>query len=287
MLYPKCMEDSDDHVRTLEALVKRDDIETFDCFIPYGQVRQDRLYRVIRESGKEDIGYFIHHFPSGKLLLSSSNPFEQHQIRLIIKEMIAQAVAIGASGLIFASGPPCPDDATEAHYAVFADFCRWLCGELKPHGITALIEPVDTAVHKKFLYGPTEACVKLVESLKPEVDNFGIILDLSHIPLISETFEHAIKTVAPYLKRVHLGNCILKNKKHPLYGDRHPPIGFEGGEIDTPQLTTILRCLHEVGFINKENRGSVLFEIMPWPGRSVEDTITDNFKRLDIAWAQV
>ncbi len=287
MLYPKCLEDSDDHVRTLEALVERDDIETFDCFIPYGQGRQERLTRAIRQSGKEDIGFFIHQFPYTKLLLSSSNPVEQHQSRLIIKEMITQAVAIGASSLTFASGPPSPANATDAHYAAFADFCRWLCGQLKPHRITALIEPCDTTVHKKFLYGPTQACVKLVESLQPNVNNFGILLDLSHIPLIGETFEQAIKTVAPYLKRVHLGNCVLKDKNHRLYGDRHPPIGFDGGEIDIPELTTILRCLLEAGFISKENRRSMLFEITPWPGRSVEETIADSFGRLNKAWAAV
>ena len=193
-----------------------DDIETFDCFIPYGQRRQDRLTRAIRQSGKEDIGFFIHQFPYTKLLLSSSNPVEQHQSRLIIKEMITQAVAIGASSLTFASGPPSPANATDAHYAAFADFCRWLCGESKPHGITALIEPCDTTVHKKFLYGSTEACVKLVESFQPELNNFGILLDLSHVPLIGETFEQAIKKVAQYLKRVYLGNCVLKEKSHRL-----------------------------------------------------------------------
>ena len=72
MLYPKCMEDSDYHVRTLEALVKREDIETFDCFVPYGQVRQKRLVQAIRRSGKENIGFFIHHFPYRKLLLCAA-----------------------------------------------------------------------------------------------------------------------------------------------------------------------------------------------------------------------
>ena len=43
LLYPKCMEDPDDHVRTLQALAKRTDIETFDCYIHYGRDRQDRV----------------------------------------------------------------------------------------------------------------------------------------------------------------------------------------------------------------------------------------------------
>lgn len=288
MLYPKCMEDSDDHVRTLETLVKRNDIETFDCFIPYGQERQEQLIRAIRQSGKEDIGYFIHHFPYGKLFMTSPNPFEQHQTRLIVEEMIPLCVACGARTLTIASGPPSPEMATPDHYAAFADFCKWLCGQLRPHGITLLMEPIDTTVDKKFLYGSTASCVELIESLKTDVDNFGIILDLSHLPLMGETSSRAVKTVAPHLKRVHLGSCVLQDKNHPRYGDRHVPIGLEGGEIDVPELTTFLRCLLEAGFLNEENPGSMLFEIAPWPPqRDVEDVVTDSFERLFRAWEAV
>ena len=288
LLYPKCMEDSDDHVRTLQALVKRTDIETFDCFIPYGRDRQDRLIRAIRQSGKTDIGFFIHHFPYRKLLMSSPSPLEQHQVRLIIKEMVGQCVAIGAETLTFGSGPPSPDAASDDHYRSFADFCRWLCTELAPLGITALIEPIDTTVDKRFLYGSTESCVQLIESLKPDVDNFGVLLDLSHLPLMGESCPHAVDTVAPYLKRVHLGNCVLKDKNHPRYGDRHPPIGVDGGEIDIPELTTFLRCLLEARFLNAENPGSMLFEIAPWPlERDIEELIADSFDRLNQAWAAV
>ena len=288
MFYPKCMEDSDDHVRTLEALVKRSDIETFDCFIPYGQQRQERLIRAIRQSGKEDIGYFIHHFPYGKLSMASPSPFEQHQTRLIVEEMIPQCVACGAKTLTIASGPPSPEVATQDHYASFAAFCRWLCGELRPHGIALLIEPVDTTVDRKFLYGSTASCVALVESLKTDADNFGILLDLSHLPLMAETSSHAVKTVAPHLKRVHLGSCVMQDKNHPRYGDRHVPIDFEGGEIDVPELTTFLRRLLEAGFLNEENPGTMVFEIAPWPPqRDVEEVITDSFEQLYQAWGHV
>ena len=242
MLYPKCMEDPDDHVRTLEAFVERDDIETFDCCLPYGQERRKRLIPAVRASGKADITFATHLFPLRKIGLSAPPPHEQAQVRMIMTDMVEQAAAIGATGFIFAAGGPSPREATKAHFATFADFCRWLCGELKPHGITALLEPFDTEIDKKFLYGSTEACIELIESLQPEVNNLGIELDLAHVPLMDETFEHAIRTVAPYLRRVHLGNCVLKDPSHPRYGDTHPPVGFPGGEIDVPELVTILRC---------------------------------------------
>lgn len=285
LLYPKCMEDPQDHVRTLEEFVKRVDIETFDCCLPYGSARRKRLIPAVRDCGKQDIAYAAHLFPLRKFPLALPAPHEQAQVRMIVKDMVDQAAAVGAAGFIFASGGPSPEEATEAHHEAFAGFCRWLCGECRPHGITALLEPFDFAIDKKFLYGPTDQCVALIRSLEPEVDNFAIQLDLAHVPLMGESFEHAITTASPYLRRVHLGNCVLKDPSHPLYGDHHPPMGIDGGEIDVPELAEILRCLLGVGFLQTENRGSVLMEMTPWPGKTADETVADSMLRLHKAWA--
>jgi len=284
MLYPRCMQDPDDHVQTLESFVQRDDIETFDCCLPYGDERRKRLIDAVLNCGKEHVAFAIHLYPLLKLPLSSPVPHEQAQARMIVQDMIEQAAAIGATGLVFASGRPSPQEATPAHYAAFSDFCRWLCSELAAHHITALLEPFDTTFDKRFLYGSTQACVELIESLRPETDNLGIELDLAHVPLMGESFSEAISTVAPYLRRVHLGNCVTRNPHHPRYGDTHPPMGFPAGEIDVPELTGILRSLLQVGFLNKDERGDLILEMTPWPGRGVKETVADSWTRLETAW---
>ena len=284
MLYPSCLEDPDDHLETLTQFVSREDIETLDCCLPYGDERREALIPLIRGCGKVDITFATHLFPLRKIGLASPAPHEQAQIRMILRDMVEQAAAIGATGFIFASGRPCPEEAVAADYAAFTDLVRWLCAELKPHGITAQLEPFDTNIDKCFLYGPSETCARFVESLRPETDNLGLELDVAHVPLMGEMFEQAIRNCAPFLKRVHLGNCVLKDKTHPRYGDTHPPVGFPGGEIDVPELTKILRCLLDVGFIRDDLRGNLVVEMTPWPGKTVDETIADSFGRLDAAW---
>lgn len=285
MLYPRCTDDAAHHAATLREFVTRSDIETFDCCLPYGNKWREKLVAAIRASGKADVTFATHLFPLRKIGFAAVSDSEQGIARLVVRDMVEQAVALGATGFIFASGQPAPDKATPEHYRAFADFCRWLCADLAPHGITALLEPFDTDVDKRFLYGPTEACVALIRSLQPEVTNLGIELDVAHVPLMHETFAQAIRTVAPHLKRVHLGNCVLKDRNHPRFGDTHPPIGFDGGEIDVPELARILRLLVDCGFLNRERRGNLVLEMTPWPGRSVEETINDSFVRLERAWA--
>jgi len=287
MLYPRSTEDFDYQVETLSAFACRTDIETFDCFMPYGDDRRARLIPLIRQCGKVDVTFALHLFPFRRISLTEPAAGLQGLIRVVVDDTIKQVAAAGGNGLIFPSGPPSPENATAPHYEAFADFCRWLCGRCACHGITALLEPFDTDIDKKFLYGPTERCVELIESLRPEVDNFAIELDMAHLPLMGETFSRAIHTAAPHLKRVHLGNCVLKDRDHPLYGDKHPPMGYDGGEISTPELTQILRCLLEVGYLDRGRRGNLVIEMTPWPGWDVERTVADGWGRIEDAWREV
>ena len=286
MLYPHCMEDPDYHVRTLLEFARRTDIETLDCCIPYDGKRRESLVPALKNCGKE-IVYAAHLFPLRKISLASVNLQEQDLARLFLRDQIPLAAATGSTGFILASGADVPEEDRPPARQAFADFCRWFCRELKPYDITALLEPFDRTVDKKFLYGPTRECVDLIESLRPENDNFGIELDMAHLPLMGESFASALKTCAPCLKRIHLGNCVLKDKTHPWYGDLHPPIGLEGGEIDVPQLVEIFRLCLEYGYLDKQNRGALVMEMRPFPGKTEDETVQDNIRRIEQAWKLV
>jgi sugar phosphate isomerase/epimerase len=284
MLHPACLDDPDDHERTLTALARRPDIETLDCCLPYGAERRARLHRVLGGCGKAHLCYAPFLYPARKLPFTATNSSEQAQIRLLLADQVEQAAAIGATGFITVSGGPPPDQATPAHHAAYADFLGWLCDELRPLGIDALIEPFDTNIDKCYLYGPSADCAALVARLGR--DNLGIELDLAHVPLMGETPAQAIRNVAPILRRVHLGNSVL-DRGDPRYGDTHPPIGYAGGLIDVPELAEGLALLLDVGYLNTVERGDLVLEITTYPDRSVEETIADNLDRLAQAWALV
>lgn len=286
MLYPKCKEDPDYHTDTLLQFIERNDMETFDCCLPYGEERRRLLIPAIKKCGKEVV-YAGHLVPVKKISPSSALTSEQGSLRIIFQDQINMAEAIGATGFVFVSGPADMSVEKEESKTAFRDFCRWFCGELKLRGIDALLEPFDSAFDKKFLFGPTAECIELIHSLEPDIDNLGINLDFAHIPLMFEEFAHAVTTTAPYLRRVHLGNCVMGNTASPWYGDYHPPIGFEEGEIDTPELAEHLRLLLESGYLNNERRGALILEMQPFPNRSPDETIEDTMERLHNAWDMV
>jgi len=89
------------------------------------------------------------------------------------------------------------------------------------------------------------------------------LVDLLHLPLLKETPKQAILPVKDYLVHVHMGNCILKKKDYPGYGDQHPRFGIKGGENDSKELTEYLKVLLDIRFLNPENPPIVSFEVKP------------------------
>lgn len=287
MLYSRCMIDPDYHVSTLETFLTRKDIETFDFCLPYGKQRQERLIPKVRASGKANIVYATHLFPLRKLSFSSDLYYEQAQARMIVSDMIDQAGACGCSGFIFASGGPRFSEGKKANHDAFYDFCCWICEALTKYNMDALLEPFDFDFDKSYLYGPLDNNLALVERVAKNFPNIGIELDIAHLPLMREDIADSIKRCGKWLKRVHFGNCMMKDVADPFYGDKHPPVGYAGGEIDVPQLTTALQTLLDTGFLSKNKRGDVVLELNPFPGKTEDDSVIDNFQRLQSAWASV
>lgn len=285
LLYPACTNDAKFHTDTLEKFVNRSDIEALDCCLPYGEEYRKRLIPVVKNCGK-DVSYALHLFPAKKISLASPELQEQNLARYVIADQIGMAAAIGATGFVFPSGADFPENREAAQKAFFS-FCEWFCKNLAPHNITALLEPFDRTIDKKYLYGPIDDCMALVERVAEKYPNIGIELDMAHLPLMGEEFRSSILRCGKHIRRVHLGNCVLRDKSHPLYGDRHPPMALEGGEIGKEQLVRILESLLESGFLDKEDRKPLIMEMTPFPGRTPEYTVEKTMELLESAWDEV
>jgi sugar phosphate isomerase/epimerase len=282
MLYQKEIFTPKEHLRTFSEMLDRDDIETVDCCLPYDE--EDRkLFRAEIARCNKEVVYAMHLIPAKKLSPSSMDPLEQPIVRLVMDDQVKAAGMIGSTGFIFVSGPDTPENR-EGPRLAFMDFCRWFCGRLAGYGIWGLLEPFDRTIDKKYLYGPVDECIELIKRLRPEVNNLAIELDIAHLPLMGEKIDEAIFKAGKDIRRVHIGNCVLKDKNNKFYGDKHPPIGIEGGEIDVEQTALALSSLYSTGYLDKNNRGALLMEMQPYPGMTVEETIRYSFDKLNKAW---
>ena len=53
-------------------------------------------------------------------------------------------------------------------------------------------------------------------------------MDTSHLIQLDEKLLDCIKKALPYCNHIHLANCVIKDKLHELYGDKHTEFGSDG-----------------------------------------------------------
>jgi len=206
-----------------------------------------------------------------------------------LKPLIDEAYFMGAVGFAFLSGKYEESKKEEAYQALVKS-TKELCAYTKSKGnIKVVHEIFDYAIDKKSLVGPASLAKRYAEEVIKEFDNFGLMVDLSHLPLIGETAEQAILPIKEYIVHAHMGNCVVKDSKMPAYGDAHPRFGFPGGENDVEQLTEYLKVLKQIGFINEKNPPIVSFEVKPFEDEDEDaDVVVANAKRtLNLAWSNV
>jgi sugar phosphate isomerase/epimerase len=224
----------------------------------------------------------------GKLDVNSLDPAKRRAAVDRLKQAIDEAYELGAQRFALLSGPY-PGEAQEAAaLEALIDSLDQLCTYAESKGpMGVVIETFDRTIDKKSLIGPNALAVELSKAVRRDHPTFGLMLDLSHLPLQFETSEQALTTAKDHLVHAHIGNCVVKDRSHPLYGDLHPRFGVEGGENDVPELAEYLRVLREIGYIGEGKQNIVAFEVRPHQGDTSAVVIANAKRTLIEAWARL
>lgn len=205
----------------------------------------------------------------------------------ILKVGIDQAYELGAKGFAFLSGNY-QEETKEESYQALIKSTKEICEYAKSKGnMPVILEVFDYDIDKKSLIGPVDLAKRYVEEIKLEYPNFGLMVDLSHIPMLRETVEESILPIKEHIVHAHMGNCVIKDPSLPGYGDLHPRFGFPGGENDVDELEEFLRVLMDIGFISEEKRPIVSFEVRPFEDEDPELVIANAKRALNLAWARL
>jgi sugar phosphate isomerase/epimerase len=185
-------------------------------------------------------------------------------------------------------GPAERAAATERLVEDLHDLCLYAEARSQKRLLYLTFENFDRDIEKKRLIGPTSEAVALAAAI--DRPNFGLTIDLSHLPLLNETSEAALKLAAPHLIHAHIGNCVIDHPDSPLYGDFHPRFGHPLGRNDLPEVVDYLRQLDTIdywGRARKRLNGTPILsmELKAIPGEESPEAILANGKRTFIrAW---
>lgn len=162
-----------------------------------------------------------------------------------------------------------------------------LCKYAEPKGITLCIENFDQLPYSKdALIGPTDEAAELVRAVRRKARNFGLLLDLSHLPIMDETPRQAVLAAKDVLTRVQLGNGST-DPYSAYYGDVHPYLGAPRTDVGIPELAEFLSALLEIGFLRRGGDGIAGFEVKPAPSDNPDAIRAGCRAALCEAWALV
>ena len=224
-----------------------------------------------------------------RLLTTGLNPnhldeSERLKAEKTLIDAIDEAYELGAKGIAFLSGKW--EEATrEESYNQLLKTTRKLCDYAMEKDMMVELEVFDFDIAKAALIGPAPLAAKFAADIRSTHNNFGLLIDLSHIPMTYESPGFVVRTLRPYLTHFHIGNTVCKDPSAIGYGDEHQRFGFPSGSNDVPELLEFLRVLKDEGFFNSENPYVLSFEVKPWQDEDPDVVVANAKRTLNRAWA--
>ena len=203
-----------------------------------------------------------------------------------LKQGVNEAYELGAKGLAFLSGKY--EEATkEQSYQALLKSTNEICAYAAAKGDLRIeLEVFDYDVDKKSIIGPTLYAKQFAEDVLKNHKNFGLLVDLSHFPLIRETVAESVYPISDYITHAHIGNAVVVPGA-PAYGDAHPRFGFPNSANTEADAVEYLRALLEIGFLNEENPPVLSFEVKPFGDEDADAVLAGCKRFLEAAWAKV
>lgn len=208
---------------------------------------------------------------------------ERQKAEALLLNAVDEAEYLGSEGIAFLAGKWQPETKEQA-YAQLLKTTRNVCDYAAAKGMMVELEVFDYDMDKAALIGPAPYAARFAADMRTTHSNFGLLIDLSHIPTTYETSRFVVRTLRPYLTHFHFGNAVVKPGCDG-YGDKHPRFGYPNSANDTPELLDYLRVLKEEGFFDPNNPYVLSMEVTPRPGEDEEIVLANTKRVLKRAWA--
>lgn len=283
MAYPEANKSPEEFLKTLGKLLRDDYFE----LIEIGELPFKELNTVVPDLIKAAHCTFSYCGHS-RLFKNRLNPnsLDEAERRKAVDELkrgIDEAKEWGAVEFQFLSRTYDEEKIGE-HIDALALSTHEICSYAHPMPVT--LEVFDWNIDKCSLLGPVDRVVSFLKKVEDE-ENFGIMTDCSHIPMIGETLDENIDPIKNHVRHAHCGNTYIKDKSDKAYGDLHPRFGYPGSENDTEYLTQYLQKLLDIGYLHAGGHNALSFEVRPVPGEDGDITVVNAKRTLNAAWRMV
>jgi len=294
MAFPDCLEGEGPVLDTLAQVAVDPFFSAIEVtWVKDAGVRRDAA-QLLATAGMEVIFAAQPPLMQQDVSLSDLDPDGRRKAVDACRQLIDQAYELGAAILVVFSGPDPGESARPQAAEALTDSLKQLCEDAQQKSeermLAISLENFDRTVDKRCLIGPTQEAARIAETIRNEYSNFGLTIDLSHLPLLRERADQAALAAVDHLIHVHIGNCVVADTAHPAHGDQHPRFGLAGSSVGVAELQRFLEALIYAGYFKRNTPTTmpvVSFEVRPAQGERPDLVIANAKRTLKHAWAQL
>ena len=271
--YPEIIADSDELLQRMQEFMLDSVFEVLE--IPYSN--NPKVSRELRSMAASScVDLIVSAGPNFALenwtLCSPCDHIRQQGIDRM-KRVIDFSNSIGASQVVFMSGADDPPYREEM-LTLLRQSIEILLGYAHKEQYLSL-EPADREITHLQLLGPSTEVRDLLGDIPEE--QFGITLDMSHIPQLNEELRYACMTLGAQVSHAHLANTVLADRQHLCYGDAHPRLGIVGSEFSYQDASMFVQHLQQYCFMQRVyyplGLPVVSMEVKPMPDENNDLTL--------------
>ncbi len=262
MAYPQVMKGDGPVLETLAAILADPDFEVVEV-TQINDAQSRRSARKMLADANVTACFGAQPVLLGqKLNLNALSVLDRRRAIDAVKVCMDQAVELGCTGLAVLAGAWTESDA-QAIEALLIESLIELSQIAAGAKLDLTLEIFDSTVDKKAYVGPAAVAQRVGDAVRERCANFGLMPDLSHLPLLFETPRQALPPIAHLITHAHIGNAVIADPAHPRYGDQHPPFCVSGGANGPCELAEYLSVLQQVGYLCPDRRPIISLEVKP------------------------
>ncbi len=248
------------------------------------------------------------------LALSATDPADRRRAVDFACSLVDEAREVGAELFYLISGPdPGPAKRAQAYRALhrsIRDVCRYarqhsdpgqdpgqdsgqdsghdpalIAAVARSRPLRLALEPADRDVDHRELTGPYDEVIPIIEDVRRDFPEFGLVVDQSHLLQLGEDPAKVIPRCAPFTWDYHLANVILDDPGHPQYGDKHPGFGVPGSRVGLRELASYIGLIVRTNSALGLARPIVDLEVRTAPGEVPDQVVAAAKQSFLDAWA--
>lgn len=201
------------------------------------------------------------------------------------KEFVDIAYFLNAKKMLILSGPKL-DDSKELLESVdrfiesmeqVLNYAKQACSE---YLLDVTLEFFNDKGEPYLNIGNIDIVEYVCEKLCAKFDNFCITFDTSHVKQLGGDIKSYYKRLKPYVRHVHLANCVTQNTDSEFYGDKHPLFNIKDGDFTDNDMISFLEFAKETG-------GSDIIEVCSYEVIAPTNEIADLYYEKTIESASI